>query len=354
MCLGLAFGPGTSLRPHNPPALLDPSREAEAWLSMSDPELAALGIRPRQRARLLAPETRERARREVDRAEAGGFELLWRGHAQWPSCFASIPDPPFVLWTRGEVELLEHPGVAVVGPRAATPYGLHAARGFATAIALGDLVVTSGLARGVDGMAHRAALACRGSTLAVLGGGLDRIYPKEHEELVALILDTGGLVISEAPPLYEALPTTFPRRNRLLVALSRAVLVVEATRRSGALLTAEWALAYDRPVWAVPGAYSSPQSEGCHRLIREGAYLAESPESFLEDLGLTKSESSPASRLRGAAQAAIYEALQRRPQPLDALVTETRLERAQVLIALRELEIAGHVERDSGDGYRVT
>lgn len=355
LTLTLAFGPTTGMRPGSRLSpLLAAERAPRDWLGLDAGALRELGVPPKQRARLLAPETRALAAREARRSANHGLQLLWRGHASWPKVFDAIPDAPFVLWLAGDLTCLDELGVAIVGPRAATPYGLHAARNFARAIALAGLPVVSGLARGVDGAAHRAALEVRGTTIAVLGSGLCEIYPAEHEELAEQIRASGGLLISESPPELGARPMLFPRRNRLLVALSRAVLVVEATRRSGALLSAEWALAYDRSVWAVPGPYASPQSEGCHRLIRDGAYLADAPESLVEDLGLSKHENDASARLRGADQAAVYEAVRRRPQPLDALVSELKLPRPRVLIALRELELSELVRRGAGDLYEQT
>lgn len=352
LTLALAFGPTSGLRPHAKQSLLSPDRSAQDWLSLDAKQLTELGVPPKQRARLLDPGTRECARDEWRLAQKLGLTLLWRGHREWPCSLEAIPDPPFALWARGQTACLEENGVAVVGPRAASPYGLHAARSYARAIGLAGLPVVSGLARGVDAAAHRATLETPSPTIAVLGSGLASIYPAEHEELAREIAERGGLLLSEAPPQLGALPMLFPRRNRLLVALSRAVLVVEATIRSGALLTAEWALCYDRPIWAIPGPYSSPQSVGCHRLIRDGAYLSDSPESFIEDLGLTKRESDARGRIRSADQVAVLEALARQPQPLDALASELTCDRARILVALRELEILGLVERDAGDLYR--
>ncbi len=351
LTLALAFGPKAGLRPYGAPALLDPAYPLEAWFALDDAGLASLGVAPAQRARLLSEHTRETARAILD--ATGEEAWLWRGHPSWPAVFAELPDPPFVLAHRGRLEILEVPGVAVVGPRAASSYGMHAARGYASALALAGVCITSGLARGIDAIAHEAALAAAAPTIAILGGSLDRIYPPEHEALVSEIVEHGGIVLSEAPPGTEARPALFPRRNRLLVALSRALLVVEATQRSGALLSAEWALAYDRPIFAVPGPWSSPQSEGCHRLIRDGATLADSPSSLIADLGLQKGEEEPLRSVLQADQVAVLEALRRRPHPVDALAAELRLTRARVLVVLRELEIAGRVEREAGASYRL-
>ncbi|MCB9880333.1 MAG: DNA-protecting protein DprA [Planctomycetes bacterium] len=351
LTLSIAFGTKNGLHPHGAPPLLDPTRRMEDWFEMDASQLVAARVPPAQRRRLLASTSRDEARRILDRTGEGAW--LWRGHAQWPEVLEHVPDPPFALAFAGDPGLLREPGVAVVGPRAATPYGLHAAQCFASALALSRICVTSGLARGVDAMAHRSAICAEAPTLAILGSSLDRVYPSEHEDLANELLEHGGLLLSEAPPGTEARPALFPRRNRLLAALSQCILVVEATRRSGALLTAEWALCYDRPIFAVPGAWSSPQSEGCHRLIRDGATLTDSPDSLIADLGLQKGEARPAARLAHADQVAVVEALRRRPRPFDALLSEIGLERARLMIVLRELEVTGLIERDAGDGYRL-
>lgn len=188
----------------------------------------------------------------------------------WPDGFAALgPSEPVLLWARGDSALLRRPGVAIVGARAATAYGEHVAMEFTAGLAARGVAIISGGAYGIDGMAHRAALASAGDTVAVLAGGVDRLYPSGHDALLTRVI-ADGLVISEAPCGSAPTKWRFLQRNRLIAALARATVVVEAGHRSGALSTANHALDMGRPVGAVPGAITSAASTGCHRIIRDG------------------------------------------------------------------------------------
>ncbi|MBM4228896.1 MAG: DNA-protecting protein DprA [Gammaproteobacteria bacterium] len=209
--------------------------------------------------------------------------LVLLGEPGYPLALASIADPPPVLFARGDPALLARTQLAVVGSRAATPSGLAFAAELASALCHAGFAVTSGLARGIDGAAHRGALAAAGATLAVLGCGIDRIYPPQHRQLAEQIEAT-GLVLSELPLGAGPLPHHFPRRNRIISGMAAGLVVVEAGLASGSLLTARAALEQGREVFAVPGAVRNPQARGCHALIREGAMLTESVEDVLTGL----------------------------------------------------------------------
>ena len=228
----------------------------------------------------------DRAAAAIRRATAGGITALTWSDPAYPAALAAIADPPFVLWTRGVAAALERPAVAMVGSRAASPYGLAVAERLAADLAARGIVVVSGLARGVDSAAHRGALAGGGSTIAVLGSGADVIYPPEHASLARDIAAT-GLVISELVPGTPPLKPFFPLRNRIISGLSRAVVVIEAGEKSGSLITARSALDQGRDVLAVPGNVLSGRNRGAHALLRDGAKIVEDADDILEELGMT-------------------------------------------------------------------
>ncbi len=207
--------------------------------------------------------------RSLEGAARCGARMVVAGDAHWPAALDALGDsPPVLLWARGDLELLRRPGIAVVGARAATGYGEHVAMEFAAGLAARDVVVISGGAYGIDGMAHRAALASGGATIAVLAGGIDRLYPSGHEALLTRVAEQ-GLLLSEVPCGTAPTKWRFLQRNRLIAALSAATIVVEAGRRSGSLNTARHALGMGRPVGMVPGPITSAASAGCHATLRE-------------------------------------------------------------------------------------
>ena len=274
---------------------------------------------------------------------------LRRGDNGYPALLGQIPDPPASLWVRGEadLEVLAAPAVAIVGARACSGYGRSVARTLATESAAAGAVVVSGLARGVDGEAHRGALAAGGRTVAVLGCGIDRDYPAAHAELARSIVDAGGLIVSEYAPGVEPAPWRFPARNRIIAGLARATVVVEARERSGALITADFALEDGREVLAVPGEITSALSIGTNGLLRQGATPATCVADVLDALGLEISRTS-ASVPEGPGAAAVLEALAVGAVTPDEVVRATALSAAAVAAALVELELAGIVSVEEG------
>ncbi|HTI16697.1 MAG TPA: DNA-processing protein DprA [Trinickia sp.] len=210
----------------------------------------------------------------------------------YPAALLTMHDPPALLYVKGRLELLHAPGVAVVGSRNATPQGLEDAASFARALAAAGLTVISGLALGIDGAAHRAALDAAGATVAVIGTGADIVYPARHRALAHEVAARGAIV-SEWPLGTPARRENFPRRNRLIAGLARGVLIVEAAPRSGSLITARLANEMGREVFAVPGSIHAPLSRGCHQLIKEGAKLTETPEDIFDELGVTSPAPPP-------------------------------------------------------------
>jgi len=269
-----------------------------------------------------------------------------------PELLRQIHDPPPTLFLRGgaDVEVLWRPAVAIVGARACSTYGAQVARMLGRELAASGLVVVSGLARGVDGEAHRGALDAGGVTVAVLGCGIDRDYPAAHTELARRICER-GLVVSEYEPGVEPAPWRFPARNRIIAGLTAATVIVEARERSGALITADFALEDGREVFAVPGEITSMLSTGTNRLLRQGATPLTSTEDVLELFGLSPAQGPQAPTLSVAA-AKVLERLAEGAVSADELARATELEPGPLAAGLAELELAGLVAEAEGR-YRV-
>ena len=203
---------------------------------------------------------------------------------EYPRLLLNIPDPPLLLYVKGRPDLLNHASLAVVGSRNPTPMGIDNAEAFAKALSDAGLCIISGMAHGIDAAAHRGALRGQGSSIAIVGTGLDKVYPSENRELAHMLAQSGALV-SEFPLGTPPLAANFPRRNRLISGISSGCLVVEASLQNGSLITARLALEQGRDVFAIPGSIHSPQSKGCHALIKQGAKLVETAKDILEELG---------------------------------------------------------------------
>ena len=310
-----------------------------------------------------------RADAAVRRAAEGGITTV-----PW-----SDPAYPIALWTRGCVDSLSRPAVAIVGSRAGSPYALAVAERLAGDLTRAGLVVASGLARGVDSAAHRGAVAEGGTTVAVLGSGVDLIYPREHAALARQI-ETSGAVISELVPGTPPQAQFFPRRNRIISGLSRAVVVIEAGEKSGSLITARCALEQGRDVLAVPGNVLSGRNRGAHALLRDGARIVESADDILEELGMGVGSGLPAD-LSALAPGAKAEARSAKaggssgsggsggsrapaardpilacltpgePSDLDEIAERSGLSSARLLPRLFELELQGAVKRIGGGRF---
>jgi DNA processing protein len=300
---------------------------------------------------------------EADRAWAAepGRHILTVRDPRYPELLRRTADPPQVLYVLGDPEVLGLPQVAIVGSRHPTPGGAETAHELARDLAAAGLVVTSGLALGIDGAAHRGALAAGGVSVAVAGTGLDRVYPASHRELAHRLAAEGALV-SEYPVGTPPLPEHFPRRNRIIAGLSLGTLVVEAALRSGSLITARLAGEEGREVLAVPGSIRNPLTRGCHALLREGATLVESAADVLQALaGLLPHV--PAAAAGGPAEAQEHEdpgdpdhrrvlaSLGYDPAPIDLLVTRSGLTAEAVSSILLLLELRGLVESHGGGRY---
>lgn len=272
------------LGPRLTAALLGRFGSATKVVTATADELAQVPRLPRDLAERIAEALRNRdVESELELIEQHNVRLLRKGHDDFPTALGSIPDPPTLLYVRGELRAEDQRAVAIVGSRSCTPYGRRMAERLAQGLVRAGYTVVSGLARGIDAVAHRAALAAGGRTLAVLAGGLAKIYPPEHADLAEEITRFGAL-LSESPMQVEPLPQMFPQRNRIISGLSRGVVVVEAGDRSGALLTAHHAMEQGREVFAVPGPADSEASAGTLKLIRDGATLVRDVQDIVEAL----------------------------------------------------------------------
>ena len=277
---------------------------------------------------------------------------LGRSAALWPEELDEIDAPPTHLWCVGRTELLaSHPRLAVVGTRTPSPYGLDQAARFARSVAARGVAVVSGMARGIDQAAHAAALEVGGSTLAVLGSAVDRPWPADE---IVERLKRDGLLLSEYPPGTGPRRYHFRQRNRLISGLARAVLVVEAGLVSGALITAHWAADQGREVLVLPGRVDQPMARGCHRLLREGASLVESPEELCELMGWTSGAPAGEEDPRDGPgdEHPVLCALVGETLGADELAERLAWSGARILAELAELELAGRVARGPGGLYR--
>ena len=283
-------------------------------------------------------------RRKVEAQTTEAVTLL---DEAYPPLLREIADPPFCFFARGDVALLRRPLFAVVGTRRPSPYGVNAARMFARELTRAGLVVTSGLARGIDAAAHDESLLAGGSTVAVLGTGLDVIYPREHKRLTERISEN-GCVVTEYPPGTQPRAMNFPTRNRIIAGLSVGTLVVEATDRSGSLITARLAAEQGRDVFAVPGSVFSRVSDGPHALIQSGAKLVRGASDILEELGW---EVTPRCEIDARHSPLVALLSYEDPRHVDELSVRSGLPHNELAAMLLELELGGIVRSLPGARY---
>jgi DNA processing protein len=283
--------------------------------------------------------------------------IVTLGDAAYPAALLEVADPPLMLFVQGRVELLDAPSIAIVGSRNPTAQGADNAHAFAAHLSGVGLTVVSGMAHGIDAAAHEGALTGPGATIAVVGTGLDRVYPRSHRDLAHRIA-AAGVLVSEYALATPPLPHNFPQRNRIIAALSRGTLVVEAALQSGSLITARLAAEAGREVFAIPGSIHSPQSRGCHALIRQGAKLVETAQDIVEELGVltVAAETADGGPREGAEPAfrpddpadAVMRALGHDPVTLDAMISRCGWPAAELSAKLLELELDGQLARLPG------
>lgn len=285
--------------------------------------------------------------------------------SEYPQALLNIPDPPLLLYVKGRVDLLNHPALAIVGSRSATPQGINNAEAFAKSLSDAGLCIISGMAHGIDAAAHRGALRGHGNTpgnalgnkqgssIAIVGTGLDKVYPAANRDLAHVLAQQGAL-ISEFPLGTPPLAANFPRRNRLISGMSLGCLVVEASLQSGSLITARLALEQGREVFAIPGSIHAPQSKGCHALLKQGAKLVETAQDILEELnGMLVSTSSIALSpdIQGPS-VALLDQLGFDPVDVDTLSARCGLTIAELSAMLLSLELEGRISTLPGGLYQ--
>ncbi|MCX8085485.1 MAG: DNA-processing protein DprA [Rhodocyclaceae bacterium] len=331
--------------------LLKAFRDPEAIFAAP---LSALGgvVEGALARRLLEHECKAEIEAALEWAARPGNQLLTLADAAYPQALFSIPDPPVLLYAKGNVALLNRPAFAIVGSRNATKQGEANAEAFAQALAAAGLTIVSGMATGCDAAAHRGALKEVASTIAVIGTGCDRIYPASNEHLARAIAEQ-GCIVSEFPLGTPPIAANFPRRNRLIAGLGRGCLVVEAAKHSGSLITARLAAEAGREVFAIPGSIHSPQSKGCHALIKQGAKLVETAQDILEELCWEAAAPPPPQAPEQADEVdPILIALGGDPCDLDTLAARTGLTADALLSRLLTLELEGRVAQLPGGRYQ--
>ncbi|OGI45186.1 MAG: DNA protecting protein DprA [Candidatus Muproteobacteria bacterium RBG_16_65_31] len=335
-------------------ALLERFGAAEGIFAASGAQLEPLlPDRPEAVRAILAGPDEAALAQELDWLKEPRRHLLTWADPDYPALLREIADPPVLLYVHGERALLSAPQLAIVGSRNPTPAGRENARAFARALAASGLTITSGLALGIDGAAHRGALDAGGASIAVCGTGLDRVYPPRHRELAHELAARGALV-SQFPLGTPPLAGNFPVRNRLISGLATGTLVVEAALGSGSLITARLAAEQGREVFAIPGSIHSPLARGCHALIRQGAKLVETAQDIVEELGpLARFACTPAAErvAPDAAHAGLLEFMGHDPVSVDTLVERSGLTADAVSSMLLQMELRGLVALGAGATY---
>jgi DNA processing protein len=338
-------------------SLLDAFGTASAVLQAPRQELQQVaGIGPKLATSIVEHRDAAGAERELARCRQSGMEILLKGEGAYPRMLAQICDAPSLLYCRGTIQPQDELAIAIVGSRRCSVYGRQQAERFASALARAGLTVISGLARGIDAAAHRAALENDGRTIAVSATGLAQVYPPEHKELAAQVAERGAVVCESALD-QEPVAGLFPQRNRIISGMSLGVIIIEATRMSGALHTARHAMEQGREVFAVPGRIDSLTSEGCHDLIRDGVPLIRGVDDVLEALGplispvqRTADEKvhTPRELQLGDQERAILNLVTTDPRHIDDVVRESAIEPSRVVATLTVLEMKRLLRRLPG------
>jgi DNA processing protein len=315
------------------------------------------GVGPKLLGNLLKARHDGSAAKELARCREQGVGVLVPDLPGYPRPLTTIPDPPGVLFVRGNLAPADALAIAVVGTRHASSYGVRHAERLAGALARAGYTIVSGLARGIDAAAHRGALNAGGRTLAVLGSGVLNVYPPEHSKLAEEIIARGAL-LSESPPLAPPMGYAFPQRNRIITGLSLGVLVVEAGEHSGALISARHALEQNREVFAMPGPIDNPESRGCHQLIRDGAKLVQCVEDILEELGPLAEPAQvadniavhhPAELQLNELERQVLQAIPAETGSIDNVIVSSGLPAHRVLAIVSVLEMRKLIRRVSGN-----
>jgi DNA processing protein len=354
--LRLSLVPGVG--PKHYQSLIERFQTPEAVLSAAASELRHVdGVGEKLARNIVTANGEIDVETELRLCRENGIAIVRREEESYPRPLREIHDPPPILFVRGELRPQDALAVAIVGSRHATRYGIDQAERLAGGLARAGFTIVSGMARGIDGAAHRGALAAGGRTLAVLGSGLLEIYPPEHRELADQIA-AHGAILSEFPPRMAPMAAMFPQRNRVITGLSLGVIVVEATETSGALISARHAMEQGREVFAVPGRADSRSSRGCHRLIRDGAKLVETVDDVLEELGplAAPARCEDGTMLHHVAELSlndveqqVLQAIDRDPTSIDTVIARSGLAVHSVLATISVLEMRRVIRKASGN-----
>lgn len=357
MQLSLVMGVG----PRTRKSLLARFGSAEAVLRAPESKLREVeGVGPKISRAIVAAREEINPVAELRICREHGIDVLLEGSPAYPRLLSEIFDPPGLLFIRGSLLPIDAVSLAIVGTRHATQYGIDQAQKLASGLARAGYTIISGLARGIDAAAHRAALQSGGRTIAILGSGVLNIYPPEHADLAGEVCARGA-IISEAPPRSPPMSGAFPQRNRIISGLCLGVIVVEASDRSGALITARHAMEQGREVFAVPGRVDNRNARGCHRLIRDGAKLVETVDDVLEEFGplVAAAPRDDGREIRHPVELQLNEpeqvvlaAVDDEPTSIDNIVAATGLTAANVLSTISVLEMRKLIRRVSGNRVR--
>lgn len=342
-------------RPRMIQRLLEKFNDIVSVFQASAMDLREAGLSELEVALIREPDWRA-VEKDLRWAENKNHQILTLRDEIYPRLLKEISSPPLILYILGDPAVLSQPQVAIIGSRHPTNEGISRARAFAETLVKSGYVITSGLALGIDGASHRGALLAYGRTIGVLGTGLNQIYPTSHQRLADEIVETRGAVISEFPLEMQALPSNFPRRNRIIAGLSVGVLVVEAALKSGSLITAKCALNEGREVFAIPGSIDHPLSRGCHHLIRQGAKLVETAQDILEDIGIlsqlcTPPKPDPQKITLSVNNRLVYDQVGGGVTSVDEILLRSGLTAGEVSSILLILELDGYIQSVAG-GYR--
>ena len=307
------------------------------------------GLARLDRREMEAKKLLEKADQEIEKAFRQETDILTFFDERYPAFLKEIHDPPILLFVKGKLPSSQKLNIAIVGSRLASSYGLKMAESIAHDLAAAGLVVVSGLAQGIDTAAHRGALKAKGLTLAVLGGGISRLYPAENKKMAAEIVQAGAL-ISEYPMDMEPKPGYFPMRNRIISGLSRAVLVAEAREKSGALITVDQALEQGREVYALPGPADSAKSEGSNRLLKQGAHFVTGAEDILQDFHVTSAGNKRNKRIPVTEEESqLLDFLEgEAPMHMDDIVAKSKMAAVKTMVLLSGLALKGAVRELPG------
>ena len=350
------------IHPQKKVKLRECMKSAEAIYYIEETQLQKyMFLNENDRNKIMQAQKNKSFREEYEKMLEKGIRFIPYYKEEYPDRLRELSDYPYALYVKGRLPQKKTKKAAVIGARKCTPYGEKYAVDYARVLAGCGVEIISGMARGIDGMGHRGALMADGRTYAVLGSGVDVCYPREHIGLYADIVKHGGGIISEQPPGTAPLAKNFPARNRIISGMSDVILVMEAGKKSGSLITVDLALEQGREVYALPGPVNSALSDGCNRLIRQGAGMLLSPESFLEEWGIEKEAKigEGGNRIKNekkleSAEKLVYSCLGLYPKNPDQIAGETQLKIREVLAMLISLELRGYIREISKNYYVIS